>query len=470
VDSIGQLQKNLLEGKVTSVEIVNACLQNIEKTKGHNAYIEVYAEEVLSQAAALDAKITEGGTLGPLFGVVFSIKDNLCYENHHSTAGSKILEGFKSPYSATVVSRILASDALIIGRTNCDEMCMGSTNETSIYGPVKNALDKESVSGGSSGGAAVAVALDTCHISIGSDTGGSIRQPAAFNGVYGYKPTYGTIPRWGLIAYGSSLDTIGLLGRNIADFQKVMSVLSGSDEQDSTAYKPAIQFNPTEKPRKNFKIAYSQDLCAHPDMDKAHQLHMAEYIAALKEKGHTLTSVDMPLTNFYVPTYYVLATAEASSNLSRYDGIRYGHRTSAAVEDYREMMTLSRSEGFGEEVKKRIMLGTYVLSEGYYDAYYKKAQKVRRMIKENLETILKSHDLFLLPTTTSDPWRIGQKPTDPLIHYLADIYTVLASLSGFPAISIPSKRSTHSKIPVSAQFISKKGTDNDLLEMSRILS
>jgi len=469
VNTIDALQQALLSGEISTKQLVVQYLQRISDNIDANAYVEIYKEEVLEIASVLDAKINNKKPLGPLFGIVFSIKDNLCYKGHQATAGSKILDGYTSPYSSTLVTRLLEADALIIGRTNCDELCMGSTNETSIYGPVKNALDKERVSGGSSGGAAVAVALETCHISIGSDTGGSIRQPAAFNGIYGYKPTYGTIPRWGLIAYASSLDTIGLLGRNVEDFPKVMSVLSGPDGRDSTTYSPTIHFKQSEDSTKSLKIAYNQALCAHPDMDEAHQSHIAHYITSLKEKGHTVSPVDMPLSELFVPTYYVLATAEASSNLSRYDGIRYGHRTSEEVADYREMITLSRAEGFGDEVKKRIMLGTYVLSEGFYDAYYKKAQQVRRMIQQNLETILVNHDLFLLPTTTSDPWKLGQKPDNPLLHYLADIYTVLASLAGFPAISIPTKSSTSSKIPFSVQFVSQKGTDNELLGMSKNL-
>ena len=467
MDSIDALQQTLLSGETTTRQLVDQYLQKIANNLDANAYVEVYEEEVLEMASILDERIKNKEALGPLFGIVFSIKDNLCYKGHQSTAGSKILDGFTSPYSSTLVTRLLEADALIIGRTNCDEFCMGSTNETSIYGPVKNAIDRERVSGGSSGGAAVAVALETCHIAIGSDTGGSIRQPAAFNGIYGYKPSYGTIPRWGLIAYGSSLDTIGLLGKNVKDFPLIMSVLSGPDGRDSTAYSPAIQFNQPAHSIKTLKIAYSEELCAHPDMDKAHQSHMAHYISTLKKKGHTVTPVDIPLSlsELFVPTYYVLATAEASSNLSRYDGIRYGHRTNEEVEDYREMMMLSRSEGFGEEVKKRIMLGTYVLSEGFYDAYYKKAQQVRRLIQQNLETILADNDLFLLPTTTSDPWKIGQKPENPLMHYLADIYTVLANLTGFPAISMPSNTTASSRIPVSVQFVSGKGTDDNLLDM-----
>lgn len=448
------------------VSLAKAYLERAEETATYNAYIEIYTDELLVQAAALDKKISESpDNLGALFGAVVSIKDNICYRGHLATAGSKILDGFVSPYSATVVERLLAADALIIGRTNCDELSMGSTNETSFYGPAKNALDPTKVPGGSSGGGAVAVALNTCLISIGSDTGGSIRQPAAFNGVLGYKPSYGLISRWGLIAYGSSFDTIGLLGHSATDMISFMKVLAGPDAYDSTALPEPVSFSSGDlsDPSK-IRIAYSKRMIEHSRVEEDIRKGTMAYIAQLENAGYELVDIDLDFAEYLVPTYYVLVSAEASSNLSRLDGIRYGHRSTLPTDDYKELIANSRTEGFGREVKKRIMLGTYVLSEGYYDAYFKKAQKVRAVIKARVEEILSSNDFLLMPTTTSSPWPLGQKHRDPLQAYHGDMYTVLANLCGIPAISF-AVDNIEQNTSLGIQLMTRTTNDSNLLSI-----
>ena len=464
-----EIQSKLLAGQFTMVELVKAYLKQAHTIADYNAYIELYEEEVILQAEQLDERIKSNkDDLGPLFGAVVSTKDNLCYKGHISTAGSKILDGFKAPYNATVIERILEADALIIGRTNCDEMSMGSTNETSYYGPTKNAIDPSKVPGGSSGGGAVAAAMHTCLLSIGSDTGGSIRQPAAFNGILGYKPSYGTISRWGLMAYGSSFDTIGLLGHSIEDMKKVMQVVSGPDEYDSTALTNKIDFS-KEGLQEKKTIAYSQSMLDHPSVDPALKNSAIGYIEKVQALGYSLVDVDLGIADLLVPCYYILATAEASSNLSRYDGVRYGHRSALETDDYKEMMRASRTEGFGKEVKKRIMLGTYVLSDGYYDAYYKKAQQVRRLIKNRMTDILDQYTYYMLPTTSSGPWPLGHKHEDPLHEYLSDIFTVLANLSGNPAISIVIDN-IQGQIPFGMQLMTHQGQDDKLLTLAKQLT
>ncbi len=433
--SLKDIQAGLLAKTFTMLDLVEAYLAQAKSVSDYNAYVEIFEEEIKDSAQQLDLKIkSDAGNLGPLFGAVLSIKDNFCYKGHIATAASKILEGFVAPYSATVIERALAADALVIGRTNCDEMSMGSTNESSYYGPTKNALDPSKVPGGSSGGGAVAVALSTCLISIGSDTGGSIRQPAAYNGVVGYKPSYGVISRWGLMAYGSSFDTIGLLGKQIEDMQAIMQVVSGPDDYDSTALTTKIEFSNVSDSNKT--IAYSQKMIDHPSVEEGLRRSAEVYMDKMRAKGFSLVDIDVDFADLLVPCYYILATAEASSNLSRYDGIRYGHRSDIETDDYQELMRASRTEGFGKEVKKRILLGTYVLSDGYYDAYYKQAQKVRRLIKNKMSEIFKQHAYFLLPTTSVPAWNLGHKHADPLHNYLSDMYTVLANLCGNPAISL----------------------------------
>lgn len=461
-----EIQERLRNGSLTVWELCKAYIKRAKEISDHNAYIELFESELLDSAARLDQKINDQPQeLGLLFGAVISIKDNICYKNHKVSAGSKMLSDYVSPYSATVVERLLAADALIIGRTNCDEFSMGSTSESSFHGPVKNAIDARKVPGGSSGGGAVAVSLHSCLISIGSDTGGSVRQPGAFNNVLAYKPSYGAISRWGLLAYGSSLDVIGLMGHSVEDMQAVMTVISGPDDYDSTAIPEALNYSydKIQQSSDKIRIAYSSALLSHSLVSEPVRKSADAHLATLRGQGYELVDVDLNFADYLVPCYYILATAEASSNLSRYDGIRYGYRTANEVDDYKSLMKQSRSEGFGLEVQKRIIMGTYVLSEGYYDSYYGKALEVRAMIKSKMEQLLDKYDFLLLPTTTMEPWALGENMEDPLTHYFSDLFTVLANICGIPAMSYPIGNLSGSGLPIGMQLMSEKGKDGKLL-------
>jgi len=470
--NLTDIQERLWAGTITVLELCQAYLARAIEISDHNAYVELFETELLAAAIQLDKKIKEEPEkLGPLFGAVISIKDNLCYKDHIVSAGSRMLVDYVSPYSATTVERLLAADALIIGRTNCDEFSMGSTSESSHYGPIKNALDPDKVPGGSSGGGAVAVALHSCLLSVGSDTGGSVRQPGAFNGVLAYKPSYGAISRWGLLAYGSSLDTIGLMGHSITDMQSVMKVIGGPDAYDSTAITEVLSYSVTQ-PKvtpDQTKIAYSSSLLNHELVSDSVRQSVQSHLTELVTRGYEVVDVDLDFADYLVPCYYILATAEASSNLSRYDGIRYGHRSEAAVTDYKTLMKKSRSEGFGLEVQKRIMMGTYVLSEGYYDAYYGKALEVRAMIIDEMEKLFAKANFLMLPTTTVEPWNLGENTEDPLAHYFSDLFTVLANICGMPAISYPIENARAGGLPIGMQLMSARKRDGNLLSVVRQL-
>ncbi len=465
-DNLKDLQEALLKGETTIEEEVEGYLQRMEANSHLNIYVEIWKEEVLDQAAVLDRKIREEpGKLGKLFGLVVSIKDVICYKDHGVSAGSRILEGFKSIYSATAVERLLAEDALIIGRTNCDEFAMGSTNETSYYGPSKNAADPGRSPGGSSGGAAVAVQADTCMLSLGSDTGGSVRQPAAFCGVIGFKPTYGRISRHGLLAYGSSFDQIGLIARDIATISTCLEVIAGPDEYDSTAIPEPFRFS--QKPgagKTTCKIAFLRPALAKEGLQPEVRKATEQALSKLEAAGHSVEGVDFKLLDYMIPAYYVLTTAEASSNLSRYDGIRYGYRSKEA-ENLFETYTRSRSEGFGREVKRRIMLGAFVLSAGYYDAYYGQAQKVRRLIREQTEAIFKEYDFVIMPSSPTTALPLGGNLEDPVSMYLADIFTVQANLCGIPAVSLPISKDK-AGLPIGIQLMAPAGKEADLLRFA----
>jgi aspartyl-tRNA(Asn)/glutamyl-tRNA(Gln) amidotransferase subunit A len=464
--SIAQLHKDYLAKTVTCKVLVQSLIESI-KSKSHlNIYLEVFENEALEQAAKAD-EIIASGELKPLTGVVFAIKDNILYKGHTSTASSKILSGFVSIYNATVVDRLLEAGAIIIGRTNCDEFAMGSSNEKSAYGKVRNPLNEKCVPGGSSGGSTAAVAANLCHVSLGSDTGGSIRQPASFCGVVGVKPTYGTVSRYGLIAYASSFDQIGPIAKNVDDAITTLEVISGADTFDSTLSAKAITSYPKLTKKEKYKIAYLKDCVEHPGLDPEIKSQFYKYVEILRQNGHAIEAVDFPIIDYLVPTYYVLSTAEASSNLSRFDGIRYGYRSENAT-DLESTYKLSRSEGFGEEVKRRIMLGTFVLSAGYYDAYYSKAQKVRRLLKNKLDVIYQSHDFIITPTTPGTAFEFGGKDGDPVKMYLEDIFTVLSNLVGGPSISLP--LFTHSNgLPFGFQIMAPNFADDQLLAFSKEL-
>ena len=465
--SLNEIHESIKSGSISCQSLVNYYLDRIDKHKDLNVYVEVFAEEALMRAKNIDEKLF-AGTAGRLAGMVVAIKDNICFKGHKVTAASKILDGFESLYSATVVERLLKEDAIIIGRVNCDEFAMGSANETSYYGAVKNPKNPKKVSGGSSGGSAAAVAADLCQVALGSDTGGSIRQPAAFCGVIGLKPTYSRVSRYGLIAYASSFDQIGPITKSIEDAALVTEIISGKDPNDSTSSSVMVEpYNNIVLPSEKKKITYLKEYLESPGLDAEIKEKFLDLISELKAQGHVVEEQTFSYLDVIVPSYYVLTTAEASSNLARFDGVHFGYRSSNA-KDLESTYKLSRSEGFGEEVKRRIMLGTFVLSSGYYDAYYTKAQRVRRLIQDRTTALLKDYDFILMPTTPTTAFDIGVKNEDPTVAYLEDIYTVHANLAGTPAISLPLWVSSKN-MPIGVQLMGAAFKEADLLNFSKLL-
>ncbi|MFT6945622.1 MAG: aspartyl-tRNA(Asn)/glutamyl-tRNA(Gln) amidotransferase subunit A [Vicingaceae bacterium] len=467
--SLKNIQKDLQSSTVTCVELVEYYLDRIKDQKDINAFVETFDASANAQAVLVDAKIKEGKA-GVLAGLIISIKDNICYEGHKLSASSKMLEGFESLYSSTVVERLLKEDAIIIGRTNCDEFAMGSSNETSFYGPVKNPLDKNKVAGGSSGGAAASVAADLCMAALGSDTGGSIRQPASFTGTVGLKPTYGRVSRHGLIAFGSSFDQIGTFTKNVDDAALITEVIAGKDEFDSTVSRKEVEpyFAEIESQKdKKQKIAYFDCYVNHEAIDPEVKKRTIEIIEKLRLEGHQVDEVKFDYLDQIVPTYYVLTTAEASSNLARYDGIHFGYRSTNAT-DLESTYVKSRSEGFGREVKRRIMLGTYVLSAGYYDAYYTKAQKVRRLVRDCTNEVFENYDFIISPTSPHTAFDLNAQKDDQIKMYLEDIYTVQANLAGIPAISLPLGIGSD-KMPFGIQLMTSAFNEKKLLSFSKQL-
>lgn len=461
----------LKNNETDCVSAVKFYLDKIAENKLLNAFVEVFEMEALKKAAELDEKRRSGGAIKKLHGVVIAIKDVICYKGHRVTAASAILKDFISVYNSTAVQLLLDEDAIIIGSCNCDEFAMGSSNENSVYGNVLNAIDHTLVPGGSSGGSAVAVQADMCMISLGSDTGGSVRQPADFCGIVGIKPGYGRISRFGLLAYASSFDQIGIFGKNIADIALLLDVMSKPDNYDSTMsetlpVKPFTDFNLQED--KKYRFCYFKQMLTHPSLDKEIAGQIFDSIKKLKAAGHTVEEVDFDLVDYIVPAYYVLTTAEASSNLSRYDGVRYGHRSGKPVKDLTSFYLQNRSEGFGMEVKRRIMLGTFVLSAGYYDAYYNKAQQVRKMLLDQTLLIFNNFDAVILPNSPGTAYKIGDKEKDPIAVYLADIFTVFANLTGLPAISLPLFKHSNG-LPFGLQVITNKSDELTLLHISDML-
>jgi aspartyl-tRNA(Asn)/glutamyl-tRNA(Gln) amidotransferase subunit A len=464
---LSEIQADLNIGSISLPDLVEDYLKKIKAQAHLNCFLEVFEQEAKTAAVFVQKKI-ENKIAGRLAGMVIGIKDNICYKNHKSSASSKILENFESLFSATVVERLIQEDAIIIGRCNSDEFAMGSSNENSAYGNVLNPIDNTKTPGGSSGGSAVAVAAGLCLAALGSDTGGSIRQPASFCGVVGLKPTYGRISRHGLIAYASSFDQIGPITNSVEDVALILEIIAGSDNFDSTASvnKPE-NYSQLEFSTKKLKIGYLKESLESPGMDVEIKNEISEIIAALKKEGHTLEPINFPYLDYLVPAYYVLTTAEASSNLSRFDGIHFGYRSKDAV-GIDDVYYKSRSEGFGEEVKRRIMLGTFVLSAGYYDAYYANAQKIRRVLKNKIEDLYKSFDLILMPTTPTTAFTLGEKSDDPIAMYLQDIFTVLANLVGLPAISLPMGKHSNG-LPFGIQLMAPAFKEKELLEFSNML-
>ncbi len=463
--TIHQLQADLLTKNVSCRQLVEEAITAIETKKHLNAFLEVFNESAMTQAKLVDEKIGSK-TAGKLAGVIIGLKDNICYKGHKVSASSKILEGFESLYSSTVVERLLAEDAIIIGRLNCDEFAMGSSNENSAYGKVLNPLNENTVPGGSSGGSAVAVAANLCHVALGSDTGGSIRQPASFTGTVGLKPTYGRISRWGLIAYASSFDQIGPITKTVDDAALLLEIMAGADEYDTTASRKEVgKYVDTLPEKKLYKIAYLKECVEANGLDPEVKAKTLEALDKLTKNGHAVTGVDFPYLDFLVPTYYVLTTAEASSNLSRYDGVHFGYRSPNAT-DLESTYKKTRSEGFGKEVKRRIMLGTFVLSAGYYDAYYGKAQKVRNKIRKKTRDILSQYDFIVTPSTPGTAFEFGKNSADPIKMYLEDIFTVQANIVGCPAISVPN--GLHSNgLPIGLQIMGRDFEEVDLLNIAK---
>ncbi|MFZ2863814.1 MAG: Asp-tRNA(Asn)/Glu-tRNA(Gln) amidotransferase subunit GatA [Ignavibacteriaceae bacterium] len=451
-------------GKLSLTDNVKHFLKNIDDQKDLNAFNFVFSDEAIEKAKEVEQKI-KNNSAGKLAGMVIAIKDVLAYKGHPLTCSSNILKNFTSLYTATAVQKLIDEDAIIIGKTNCDEFAMGSSNENSAFGNVLNPVDKTRVPGGSSGGSAVAVAANLCDVSLGTDTGGSIRQPAAFCGVYGFKPTYGRVSRFGLTAFASSFDTIGPFTKNVEDAALVMEVISAKDDNDSTSVDKIVpDFMASLKDERKFKIGIPKEYFAD-GLDEEIKTAVLNVADKLKLENYFVKEVSLPKTEYTIAAYYILTTAEASSNLARFDGARYGIR-SKDFNDLNEMYVNTRVEGLGKEVKRRIMLGTYVLSTGYYDAYYRKAQKVRRLIKEDFDNVFKQVDLLITPTTPTTAFKIGEKSDDPLKMYLSDIYTTSANLAGLPGISIPIGRNSED-MPIGLQILSQQFDEEKILQLAK---
>jgi aspartyl-tRNA(Asn)/glutamyl-tRNA(Gln) amidotransferase subunit A len=464
------LQNDLTNGTLTCREIVKTHLNALHQKAHLNVFLSVYEQEALSRADEIDGKI-KSGQAGKLAGLVVGLKDVLSYKNHPLQAGSKILDGFTAQYHATAVQRLLDEDAIIIGRQNCDEFAMGSSNENSAFGPVLNDADNARVAGGSSGGSAVAVQAGMCRISLGSDTGGSVRQPAAFCGVVGLKPTYSRVSRHGLIAYASSFDCVGIFGICVEDVALVLEVIAGADEFDSTVSQkpvPAYTQEIATPPDKNYTVAYLADTLSSEAIQKEIRETLSQKLDQLRAAGHTVTPIEFPLMHYILPTYYILATAEASSNLSRFDGVRYGYR-SPSTTDMESLYKKSRSEGFGEEVRRRILLGTFVLSASYYDAYYTKAQQVRRLIREKTKALFTQYDFILMPVAPTTAFNLGEHQGNPLEMYLADLFSVQANVAGVPGISLPFG-SDDRGLPIGLQVLADDYEESKLFRFANMLT
>jgi len=462
----------LAAGDLTSVDLTRSVLERVDASEGQiNAYISVNAESALATAANVDRRRQSGGSLGPLAGIPMAIKDVLCVRGGRTTCGSAILSDYVAPYDATVVARVLAADAVVIGKTNMDEFAMGSSTENSHFGPTRNPVDPTRVPGGSSGGSAAAVAACETTLALGSDTGGSVRQPAGYCGVVGLKPTYGRVSRYGLVAYASSLDQVGPIARDVEDAALLLGVVAGHDPRDATSVdRPVPDYRAKlNEGVKGLKVGLAGEFFAdglEPEIRAA----IESAAEQLRGAGAELVDVSLPVAghaDYCVACYYVIAMAEASANLSRYDGVKFGHRTTSA-DDLQQMYHRTRSEGFGAETKRRIMLGTYVLSAGYYDAYYRKAQQVRTLIRQDFEAAFEQCDLLLSPVAPTTAFRLGEQIDDPLTMYLNDIYTVSVNLAGIPGISVPVAADADG-LPIGAQLLARPFEEEVLLRGARVL-
>ena len=466
-ESIRSVQEKLRRNETSCAELVDLYLARIEANRDLNAFLTVLSDPARRRAEHVDIKLRQGEA-GKLAGCVIAVKDILAMKGERLTCGSRILENFIAPYDATVIERLQQEDAIIIGKTNMDEFAMGSSNENSAFGAVRNPNNLECVPGGSSGGSAVAVAADLAMASLGSDTGGSIRQPAAFTGVIGVKPTYGRVSRWGLVAFASSLDQVGPFGNSVEDVARVLEVIAGRDERDSTSapvpvpeyvnlLNGSVQGKTIGLPREFLSSGVQDEILAAIEVAKE----------MLGKGGATIKEVSLPHTEYAISTYYIICTAEASSNLARYDGVRYGRRAQG-VDTLEEVYVKSRSEGFGTEVKRRIMLGTHVLSAGYYEAYYRRAMKVRTLIRRDFENAFQECDALLMPTTPTTAFKLGEKIDDPLTMYLSDIFTVSMNLAGVPGMSIPAGRDFRG-LPIGLQIVARAFEEATMLQVAHYL-
>jgi aspartyl-tRNA(Asn)/glutamyl-tRNA(Gln) amidotransferase subunit A len=435
-----EIHQDIVAGSISAVEACRVALDRITAINpALNAFNHVDADRALARAAKVDRQRAAGERLGPLAGVPVAIKDNMCVRGMRTTASSRILDTFVPPYDATCVTRLEAAGAVIVGKTNCDEFAMGSSNENSAYGPVRNPWNLDTTPGGSSGGSAAVVAARCVPLALGSDTGGSIRQPASFCGIVGLKPTYGRVSRYGLLAFASSLDQIGPLARTVGDAAMALSAIAGHDPNDATSATTAVPDYAAALTGelRGVRVGVPRAFVAEGVDDRVRSAYDAA-LDTLRDRGATLVDIDLPHAKFAIPVYYLIATAEASSNLARYDGVKYGYRSPAATDGgLKAMYSRSRDQAFGAEVKRRIMLGTYVLSAGYYDAFYLKAQQVRTLLRRDYEQALASVDIVAMPTSPIPPFRLGEKTADPLQMYLADVFTVSVNLAGLPGVNVP---------------------------------
>jgi aspartyl-tRNA(Asn)/glutamyl-tRNA(Gln) amidotransferase subunit A len=474
VASARAIASDVAKGQLSAVDVCHVALDRIARANPSlNAFNLVTAERALERAADLDRRRAAGSPLGPLAGVPIAVKDNLCVRGMRTTASSRILDTFVPPYDATAITKLEQAGAIIVGKTNCDEFAMGSSNENSAYGPVRNPWAADCTPGGSSGGSAAAVAAGCVPLALGSDTGGSIRQPASFCGVTGLKPTYGRVSRYGLLAFASSLDQIGPITRNVEDAALALQVLAGPDPMDSTAAQEAVPDFTTmldgnvRGERIGVPRAFVSD-----GVDASVLGAFESALEVLRASGATLVDIDLPHAKYAIPVYYLVCTAEASSNLARYDGVKYGYRSPEAHKGLKAMYSRTRDEGFGAEVKRRIMLGTYVLSAGYYDAFYLKAQQVRTLLRQDYDRAFESVDVVVMPTSPTPPFRLGEKTADPLQMYLADIFTVSVNLAGLPGISVPCgivdqpRPGGVDRLPIGLQFVGRMFDEATVLRVA----
>jgi aspartyl-tRNA(Asn)/glutamyl-tRNA(Gln) amidotransferase subunit A len=465
--TFSELREAIASGRVKAHDLATSYYERIDQLNDQlNVYLSLTKQRALGQAARIDDAAAKGEPLGRLAGIPVGIKDVLVMRGAPSTAGSKILQGYHPPYDATPVARLEKAGAVLLGKLNCDEFAMGSSNENSAYGPVRNPVDPERVPGGSSGGSAAAVAANIAVATLGTDTGGSIRQPASFCGVVGVLPTYGRVSRYGLIAFASSLDRVGPFAANVRDAATVLSVIAGHDPSDATSSSASVPdyARESDKGAEGLRIGVPSEYFGE-GLDPEVRERIEQGIEALKAAGCTVKPVPLPHTRYAIPTYYLVATAEASANLARFDGVRYGYRSpeSATLSD---MYSHSRDEGFGAEVKRRIMLGTYALSAGYYDAYYLKAQKVRRLLAEEFLRTFAEVDAIVTPTAPTPAFKLGEKTGDPLAMYLADIYTVTASLAGICGVTVPCGK-TNAGLPVGMQVLAAHFEESKAFRVAR---